>query len=319
MIYVTSSGLDQTAPLDWVPPGCMLVNNRGTHGPKAGEWGLMAILMLANLIPRHVTFQRERRWQKAYSSGLAGQTLVSIGVGSLASQTLRHVRGLGMHVIGVRAHERPAPRLRRGRAGRAPGRGAAARRPPADRLPVQRLDARPRLPRAPRAPAPRGRRREHGARRHRRPGRAVRHARCRAAVGRRPRRRHARAAASRLTGLDDAEPDRHAARLGRRSRHLHATLHRHLLREPARLARWRAAPEPRDDGRGAAPAGACRVSPASGTRGRSSRSGAPVGSGPRGSGRRRARSAGACARRAPRPGRCPGPARPEPRHGAPAA
>ena len=109
MIFVTSSGLDQTAPLDWLPPGCLLVNNRGTHGPKAGEWGLMAILMVANLIPRHVTFQRERRWKKAYSTGLAGQTLVSIGVGSLASQTLRHARGFGMHVIGVRAHEAPHP------------------------------------------------------------------------------------------------------------------------------------------------------------------------------------------------------------------
>jgi phosphoglycerate dehydrogenase-like enzyme len=109
MIYVTSSGVDQAAPLDWLPPGVMLVNNRGTHGPKAGEWGLMAILMLANLIPRHVTFQRERRWQKAFSSGLAGQTLVSIGVGALASQTLHHVRGFGMQVIGVRAHEAPHP------------------------------------------------------------------------------------------------------------------------------------------------------------------------------------------------------------------
>jgi glyoxylate/hydroxypyruvate reductase A len=109
MIYVTSSGVDQAAPLDWLPPGVVLVNNRGTHGPKAGEWGLMAILMLANLVPRHVTYQRERRWQKAYSTRLSGQTLVSIGVGSLASGTLRHARAFGMHVIGVRAQEAPHP------------------------------------------------------------------------------------------------------------------------------------------------------------------------------------------------------------------
>ena len=109
MIYMTSSGLDKIAPFDWLPPGCLLVNNRGTHGPKAGEWGLMAILMLANLLPRHVTNQHAKRYVKAYSSGLSGQTLVSVGVGSLAGQTLKHARAFGMTVIGVRAHEAPHP------------------------------------------------------------------------------------------------------------------------------------------------------------------------------------------------------------------
>ena len=102
MIFVTSSGLDPIAPFDWLPPGCILVNNKGTHGAKAGEWGLMAILMLANDMPRHVTNQRDRRWDKTFSSVVNGQTLVALGVGNLAGPTLRHARAFGMHVVGVR-------------------------------------------------------------------------------------------------------------------------------------------------------------------------------------------------------------------------
>jgi glyoxylate/hydroxypyruvate reductase len=102
MIFVTSAGLDRLAPYDWVPPGCALLNNSGTHGAKAGEWGLMAILMLANKMPLHATNQRAKTWDKIYSSSVAGQVLVSVGVGAMATLTIDHARYLGMHVIGVR-------------------------------------------------------------------------------------------------------------------------------------------------------------------------------------------------------------------------
>lgn len=107
MIFITSAGLDRLAPYDWLPTNCALLNNSGVHGPKAGEWGLMAILMLANKMPFHATRQREKRWDKVYGASVAGQVLLSIGVGEMATHTIDHARAFGMHVIGVR--HRPAP------------------------------------------------------------------------------------------------------------------------------------------------------------------------------------------------------------------
>ncbi|MBL8700154.1 MAG: D-2-hydroxyacid dehydrogenase [Alphaproteobacteria bacterium] len=107
LIFITSAGLDRLAPYDWLPPGCALLNNSGVHGPKAGEWGLMAILMLANRMPFHATRQREKRWDKVYGSSVAGQVLLCVGVGGMATHTIDHARAFGMHVIGVRHSPTP--------------------------------------------------------------------------------------------------------------------------------------------------------------------------------------------------------------------
>ena len=50
LIYCTAAGLDSLAPFDWLPPGAALLNNRGTHAVKAGEYGIMALLMLAAVV-----------------------------------------------------------------------------------------------------------------------------------------------------------------------------------------------------------------------------------------------------------------------------
>ena len=107
MLFITSAGLDRLAPYDWVPPGCALLNNSGTHGAKAGEWGLMAILMLANKMPLHATNQRACRWDKIYSSSVAGQVLVAVGVGGMATPPIDHPRDVGLHLIGVRHQATP--------------------------------------------------------------------------------------------------------------------------------------------------------------------------------------------------------------------
>lgn len=107
MIFCTSAGLERLMPLDWLPPHVALLNNSGTHSAKAGEWGLMAILMLANNMPVFATHQRERRYEKIFSSSVAGSTLVAVGVGALARDTLAHARRFGMRVVGVR--NRPLP------------------------------------------------------------------------------------------------------------------------------------------------------------------------------------------------------------------
>jgi phosphoglycerate dehydrogenase-like enzyme len=107
MIFCTSAGLERLMPLDWLPARVALLNNSGAHSAKAGEWGLMAILMLANRMPEFATLQRARRYEKLFSSSVAGSTLVSVGVGGLARDTLAHARRFGMRVIGVRSRALP--------------------------------------------------------------------------------------------------------------------------------------------------------------------------------------------------------------------
>jgi phosphoglycerate dehydrogenase-like enzyme len=109
LIQLTSAGLDRLAPFDWVPAGVHLCNNSGVHGEKAGQWGIMAVLMLANAMPFFATEQRHARWTKRFSHTVAGRTLMVVGPGDLGSDTARHARHLGMRVIGVRARPLPHP------------------------------------------------------------------------------------------------------------------------------------------------------------------------------------------------------------------
>lgn len=103
LIQLTSAGLDRLAPFDWVPKGVHVCNNSGVHGEKAGQWGIMAVLMLANAMPFHATEHRHERWTKRFSRTVAGRTLLLVGTGDLGSETARHARHFGMRVIGVRA------------------------------------------------------------------------------------------------------------------------------------------------------------------------------------------------------------------------
>ena len=48
LLFLTNAGLDGLTPFDWLPPGVALLNNRGTHAVKSGEFAIMAVLMLAS-------------------------------------------------------------------------------------------------------------------------------------------------------------------------------------------------------------------------------------------------------------------------------
>lgn len=109
LLFITNAGLDKLAPFDWLPPGATLLNNRGTHAVKSGEFGIMAVLMLASRVPQMVTHQRAGRWQKLWGTVLAGKRLTIIGLGTLGGATATHAAHFGMHVTGVRAHPAPHP------------------------------------------------------------------------------------------------------------------------------------------------------------------------------------------------------------------
>lgn len=109
MIFLTNAGLDKLAPFGWLPPGVILMNNRGVHAQKAGEFGLMAILMLANHIPAMVANQREGKWRKLWGSVLSGHHLTVVGLGSLGGTIAEHAAKFGMRITGIRAHPAPHP------------------------------------------------------------------------------------------------------------------------------------------------------------------------------------------------------------------
>ncbi|HET6607196.1 MAG TPA: D-2-hydroxyacid dehydrogenase [Rhodopila sp.] len=109
LVFITSAGLDRLAPFDWLPPDAVLMNNRGTHAAKSGEFGIMALLMLANRIPRMVTNQRAGVWNEIWGNVLAGRSVTIVGLGTLGSAVAGHAARFGMVVTGIRANPAPHP------------------------------------------------------------------------------------------------------------------------------------------------------------------------------------------------------------------
>jgi phosphoglycerate dehydrogenase-like enzyme len=107
-IHTTGAGVDHMLPLDWLPPGVILINNSGVHAPKTGEFGVMAVLMLNNLMPRFYSRQRAHAFDSVFATPVAGKILGIIGVGEMGGAVARRVRKLGLKIIGVRRHGRPS-------------------------------------------------------------------------------------------------------------------------------------------------------------------------------------------------------------------
>jgi len=82
-IHIIGAGVEHLCPMDWVPEGVTVVNNRGVHAEKGGEFGLMSVLMLNNRMASVIENQKYTHWESLYSNPLAGKTLVVIGVGNI--------------------------------------------------------------------------------------------------------------------------------------------------------------------------------------------------------------------------------------------
>jgi phosphoglycerate dehydrogenase-like enzyme len=109
LMFVNAAGVDALAPFDWLAPTTTVINNRGTHGPKAGEYVLMAALLLAKRLPALLAAQQARRWEPLPTPLLAGRRALIIGTGDLGAGGARELRRLGMHVTGVRTRAAPHP------------------------------------------------------------------------------------------------------------------------------------------------------------------------------------------------------------------
>ncbi len=109
LIFVNAAGVDGLSPFDWLPNGVTLLNNRGTHANKAGDFIVMAALMLSTGMPGMLAAQRDARWQPAFSPPLATRRVTILGTGDLGSAGARALGKLGVQVTGVRRSAAPHP------------------------------------------------------------------------------------------------------------------------------------------------------------------------------------------------------------------
>jgi len=105
LVQSTWAGMDGLYPFDMIPPGAILMNNRGVHGKRAGEFCAMAILMLTNKMPLFTTQQREQKWQREIGSLASAKKLTVVGLGAIGTEAARWGKKFGMHVTGVRHGE----------------------------------------------------------------------------------------------------------------------------------------------------------------------------------------------------------------------
>lgn len=101
-VHAHGAGVSHLMPMTWLPPGAVLTNSRGVHGDRAGEYVMMAILMINNRLPEMVTNQRQARWDQLFNSSVAGKTLLVIGVGSVGGNAAGWAKKFGMKVVGIR-------------------------------------------------------------------------------------------------------------------------------------------------------------------------------------------------------------------------
>ena len=100
-IHCIGAGVEHLLPMTWLPEQVILTNNKGVHAAKAGEFGLMAVLMLHTHIPAVAFNQRNAVYDSLYSSPIAGKTVVILGTGTLGGSVAGKVKPLGVEVIGV--------------------------------------------------------------------------------------------------------------------------------------------------------------------------------------------------------------------------
>jgi glyoxylate/hydroxypyruvate reductase len=106
-IHIIGAGIEPLLPLDWLPPGVTLTNNRGIHAPKAREFVTMALLMLNSRMPSIHGNQRAARWEPIFTPSIAGRTVAIVGVGEMGGAAAHAAKRLNLRVIGIRRDVRP--------------------------------------------------------------------------------------------------------------------------------------------------------------------------------------------------------------------
>ena len=106
-IHCTAAGVEHLSPFSWASKKLIITNSSGVHAKKAGEYGLMSVLMLQNHIPRIITNQKNKEFVSLFSNPISGKNIVLVGTGSLGSSMAKLVEPLGANIIGVNKKGKP--------------------------------------------------------------------------------------------------------------------------------------------------------------------------------------------------------------------
>ena len=99
-------------PLDWMFNDLILTNSSGVHAKKAGEYGLMAILMLQNHMTKIVTNQKNKEFVSLFSNPIDWKNSCSSWnrfFGIFNGKTCQIL--LGANVIGVNTKRKKSGRM----------------------------------------------------------------------------------------------------------------------------------------------------------------------------------------------------------------
>ena len=88
-------------PFDWTYDNLKITNSSGVHAKKAGEYGLMSVLMLQNHLPKIITNQKNKEFISTFGNPIVGKNVVLVGTGALGSSMAKLVEPLGANIIGV--------------------------------------------------------------------------------------------------------------------------------------------------------------------------------------------------------------------------
>ena len=103
-IHIIGAGAEHLCPLDWLPDNVTVVNNRGAHADKGGEFALMGVLMLHNHMPAIIANQGRAHWESLYSTPIEGKTALIVGTGHIGRGAGRRLKMLGVRVLGISRH-----------------------------------------------------------------------------------------------------------------------------------------------------------------------------------------------------------------------
>ncbi|GIT36083.1 MAG: hypothetical protein Ct9H300mP5_5520 [Candidatus Pelagibacterales bacterium] len=75
-IHCIAAGIKPLLPLDWMYENLVLTNNSGVHSKKAGEYGLMSVLMLQNYMPKIITNKKNKKFVSLFSNPIGEKQLL---------------------------------------------------------------------------------------------------------------------------------------------------------------------------------------------------------------------------------------------------
>lgn len=84
-----------------LPADVLLTNASGVHAAKSGQYGIAAIIMLNNALPRFIFNQQRKHWEPIFTSGLEGKTVVIVGTGDIGLAVAAQAKHFAMRTVGI--------------------------------------------------------------------------------------------------------------------------------------------------------------------------------------------------------------------------